>query len=150
MATMEIAIDILNKGSSKTYSHGSIVINEGVLGSHIYILIDGKIEVTKNDKFIAHINDGGSVLGEISLLLGLPYTATCRSIGETHLYAIQITPRFLEDNPKLLLMIARDLARKLHKATSSLSRTDNIQSEADQTHLAKKIEDIYAIIAELY
>lgn len=150
MATMEIAINLLNKGSSKTYPHDSIIINEGVLGKQIYILIDGKIEVTKNNKFITHINDGGSILGEISMLLGLPYTATCRSVGETHLYEIEITPRFLEDNPKLLLMIARDLARKLHKATSALASSNNDLSNTDQQFSGKKIEDIYAIIAELY
>lgn len=124
---MEISINILKKSSLKTYSHDSVIIEEGVSGGHIYILIDGKIQVTKNNTFITHITQGGSIIGEVSLLLGCPYLATCRSIGETNLYEVQITTKFLEENPNLLLMIAKELAEKLKKATTELAAHSEIE-----------------------
>ena len=85
----------------------------------MYILIDGKIKVTKNNKSIANITETGSSIGELSFLLNLPYSATCRSVGETKVIAINLTEDFFENNPSFLLYIAKDLATKLIAANKT-------------------------------
>lgn len=85
----------------------------------MYILVNGKIRVSKKNKFISYITEIGSTIGELSLLTGLPYSATCRTVGQTQVIEIALEDGFFEKNPNFLLHIAKDLAQKLIKANKS-------------------------------
>jgi len=112
-------LPIINGGEIKTFTHDSVFFKEDEIGHCMYILIHGKIKVTKNNKVIANLTEMGSTIGELSLLLDLPYTATCRSIGETKVIAINLNEEFFETNPNFLLYIAKNLATKLIAANRS-------------------------------
>ena len=116
---MTTDLPVINGGEIKIYSHDSLLFKEGEIGHYMYILIDGKIKVTKNNKAIANITEIGSSVGELSFLLNLPYSATCRSVGETKVIAINLTEDFFENNPSFLLYIAKDLATKLIAANKT-------------------------------
>lgn len=147
---METTLDLFKNATIKTFSHDSIIVNEGVIGKNLYILIDGNIEITKNDIFIAKIADKGAFIGEVSLLLGLPYSATCRSIGESKAYELEITPDFLERNPRLLLTIAKELAAKLNKANSFFAASIEMQAKYNEAELRRQAEKFSSIVAEMY
>ena len=116
---MSSGIFNISGGVVKTYANNSILFREDEIGSYIYILVEGKVEITKKNKIIANISETGSTIGEVSLLLGLPYSATCKSIGETKVVEINFNEGFFEENPYLLLHVARDLAEKLITANKS-------------------------------
>jgi CRP-like cAMP-binding protein len=112
-------LPIINGGEIKTLADDSILFAEGEIGSRMYILIDGKIKISKKNKFIAYISEAGSTIGELSLLTGLSYSATCRSVGQSQVIEVQIDDGFFEKNPNFLLHIAKDLAQKLIKSNKS-------------------------------
>lgn len=73
---------------------GERVIEEGRPGRRYYVVADGKLEVTRGSESIATVARGGGV-GEISLLAGVPCTATVTATGAALLYALDAEP-FIE------------------------------------------------------
>jgi hypothetical protein len=57
---------------------------------------------------------------------------------------------FFEHHPNFLLFIAKDLARKLNKATLSLTSTSESGALRDPSELRRKAEQMDAILKELY
>ena len=60
-------------------SAGTLVVHEGGRTGHLYVLIEGRLEVIKGDTVVASIAEPGAVLGEMSVLLDQPHTATVRA-----------------------------------------------------------------------
>ncbi|MGH8574752.1 MAG: cyclic nucleotide-binding domain-containing protein, partial [Gammaproteobacteria bacterium] len=73
---------------------GERVIEEGRPGRRYYVVADGRLEVTRGSESIATVARGGGV-GEISLLAGVPCTATVTATGAALLYALDAEP-FIE------------------------------------------------------
>ena len=64
-----------------TFAPGEVLLSEGGKKGVLYILIEGKIEVLKDDLRVGTVAEPGSILGEISVLLDVPHTATLRALG---------------------------------------------------------------------
>ena len=75
---MRAVLDYCVGGHQKSVSAGTLVIREGHTTGHLYVLIEGKLEVVKGDTVVASIAEPGAVLGEMSVLLDQPRTvAVC-------------------------------------------------------------------------
>ena len=62
----------------------SLLLREGETTGELFVLLEGELEVLKGDTVVAVVTEPGAVLGEMSVLLGLPHTATVRaSTGST-------------------------------------------------------------------
>jgi hypothetical protein len=66
---------------------GERLIEEGSPGERYYVVVDGTLDVTRGSVPIATVERGDGV-GEISLLVGMPCTATVTAATPTRLYAI--------------------------------------------------------------
>jgi CRP-like cAMP-binding protein len=55
---------------------GDTVVREGDAGGGLWILVSGALRVSKGGVSVNVVNRPGAVIGEISLLLDSPYTAT--------------------------------------------------------------------------
>jgi len=101
---------------------GELLLEEGAISDEaLYILREGSMEVLKGDVPIAVVSEPGSFLGETSLLLSLPYSATVRALEPS---AVWVAPRgcdFLESSTVVALSVARLLAKRLHLASSYLA-----------------------------
>ena len=75
------------------------------------------LEVIKGDTIVATIVEPGAVLGEMSVLLDTPHTATVRAAQDSAIYEIDDAASFLRQQPVVSLMIARMLAKRLAPAT---------------------------------
>ncbi len=73
---------------------GQRIIEEGQTGSHSYVIADGTLEVSRASLAIATVGRGDGV-GEISLLRGVPCTATVTANDAAIVYAIEAEP-FIE------------------------------------------------------
>ncbi|XP_072038563.1 cGMP-dependent protein kinase 1-like [Amphiura filiformis] len=69
------------------YSQGSCIIKEGDVGSLVYVLEEGKVEVTKEGKFLTTMTHG-KVFGELAILYNCTRTATVKALTNTKLWAI--------------------------------------------------------------
>lgn len=70
------------------YKAGSIIIQEGDVGSIVYVLEDGKVEVSRENKILHHL-DSGKVLGELAILYNCQRTATIKAHTDCKLWAIE-------------------------------------------------------------
>lgn len=72
---------------SVEYAAGSLIIKEGDIGSMLYIMEDGRVEVSKEGKVISHMSPG-KVFGELAVLYNCKRTATIKAATGCKLYAI--------------------------------------------------------------
>jgi CRP/FNR family cyclic AMP-dependent transcriptional regulator len=99
---------------------GIVLLAEGQKTGRIFVLAQGSIEVLKGDTQITVLDEPGSLVGEMSLLLDIPHTATARTLGACRIHAIDDAAAFLRLNPDLSWLIARLLANRLNAATTYL------------------------------
>ncbi len=94
-----------------------IIFSEGDNSSEMYILLSGKVEIMKDKKRIAIVEEEGSYLGELSTLLGIPRSATVRTMSSCQFLMVSADKvmDFLESSPALGLKLARMLADRLVK-----------------------------------
>lgn len=83
----------------------------------LYFLLSGKVQVSRDDVRIAVIKTPGSVLGEMSVLLGVPSTASVVAMEESSFYIAEEPVSFLDAYPKVAIHMARGLAHRLDSAT---------------------------------
>ena len=108
-------------GHRRNVPVGTLVVHEGGRTGHLYVLIEGRLEVIKGDTVVANITEPGAVLGEMSVLLDLPHTATVRAAADSTIYEIDDAASFLRKEPEVSLLIARTLAQRLNVANTYLA-----------------------------
>ncbi|CAN7671287.1 cyclic nucleotide-binding domain-containing protein [Bradyrhizobium sp. LjRoot220] len=108
-------------GHRRGISAGTEVLHEGGRTGHLYVLIEGRLDVVKGDTVVATITEPGAVLGEMSVLLDAPHTATVRAAQDSAIYEIDDAASFLRQQPAVALIIARMLAQRLNVATTYLA-----------------------------
>lgn len=87
----------------QSYADGEIIFNEGESSSEMYVVRAGKVEISKlvgGHSIRLAVLDRGSFFGEMSLLEGLPRSATARAVGSVSLLVLR--------PGSLLLQIRRD------------------------------------------
>jgi CRP/FNR family transcriptional regulator, cyclic AMP receptor protein len=118
---MRDILDYCIGGVRHNVSAGTEVLHEGGRTGHLYVLIEGRLEVVKGDTIVATITEPGAVLGEMSVLLDTPHTATVRAAQDSAIYEIDDAASFLRQQPAVSLMIARMLAQRLNVANTYLA-----------------------------
>jgi CRP-like cAMP-binding protein len=107
--------------------------------------MSGKLEVLKGEMVVATIAEPGAVLGEMSVLLGLPHTATVRACSDTVVYEFADAASLLKREPEVALLIARMLAQRLNAANTYLADLKR-QYAGHGTHLAMVGEVLQSMI----
>ncbi len=105
---------------------GSFIFEEGDLGTEMYIIQSGKVEILK------HQSDGeqrqlaillqGDFFGEMSILEDLPRTASVRAIADCKLVEINGSTfdQMLRKNPEIAVRMMRKLSRRLRETDAML------------------------------
>lgn len=98
-----------------SYPPHELVFFEGDHSSEMYILLSGKVEILKDNKRIAVVEEEGSYLGELSTLLGIPRSATVKTMSSCQFIVVSEDKvmDFLASSPVLALKLARMLADRL-------------------------------------
>jgi len=118
---MRAVLDYCTGGIQRNVPAGSAVIHEGGTTGHLYVLIEGRLEILKGDTVVAVIGEPGAVLGEMSVLLDQPHTATVRAAADSTIYEFSDAASCLRDQPELALLVARLLAQRLNVANTYLA-----------------------------
>ncbi len=140
---------IILRGYKRVLEADEIICRENEPGDSFYIILSGAVEV-----FVESINKQvatrhpGEFIGEMSLLMGTPRTATLRTLEATVLFVVD------RDNLQSLLEKQPDLADKisveLSKRQETLERlgikiAGNAQNETPFTQIRKRIQAIFGI-----
>lgn len=104
---------------------GDTVVREGESGEGLWILVSGTLQISKAGIAINTINRPGAAIGEISLLLDSPYSATVVA-GEPSTVRYAADGRaFLMSDPAITRLIAVGLAERLNFVTTYLADLKN-------------------------
>jgi len=100
------------------FSTGDIILQQNSTGTQFYILMEGKVGVYKDGTKIAEYDEPGTVIGEISAILGTPRTATIIALAESEFILIEGS---IEDeirtHPDIILYVLTNLAERLRATT---------------------------------
>ena len=118
----------------KTFDHGEVLFNEGEREEILYILIEGNIEVLKNDLQIRTVSEPGAIFGEISVLLDIPHSATVKALSPSRTYVVERAGEFLQSHTDIAYQLAKLLAQRLYGITSYLVDMKS-QFEDQKNHL---------------
>jgi CRP/FNR family cyclic AMP-dependent transcriptional regulator len=94
---------------------GTVLCREGEIGQEFFVIVAGKVKVTRKGRRVA-IRGGGDFVGEIALLEEIPRTATVTADTPVRLFVLTRKDfrHLLDENPgverKVLLALARRLA----------------------------------------
>lgn len=100
---------------------GMTLIEQGGNTGQLYVLKDGHLEVVRDGRHVSTIKTPGAVVGEMSVLLGVPQTATVRAITEVDYFVVDNALEVLSAHPDWLLQIARLLAQRVNQTTAELT-----------------------------
>ena len=101
---------------------GMSLIEQGGKTGQLYVLKEGQLEVLRDGKHVSTIKTPGAVVGEMSVLLDTPQSATVRAITEVEYFVIDNAIDILNTHPDWLLQIARLLAQRVNATTALLTR----------------------------
>jgi CRP/FNR family cyclic AMP-dependent transcriptional regulator len=141
---MRELLDTCSDRPAKTLAAGTILLEQGVKTGRMYVLVRGSIEILRGSTQVAILDDPGALVGEMSILLNSPHTATARALTEIEAYFIADGAEFFRQRPEASYLVARMLARRLNAATTYLA--DLKQQFAGETNHLEIVGDVLAAL----
>jgi CRP-like cAMP-binding protein len=102
------------------FAPGDTLIREGGEAHELFVLIEGQVEVLRKQTEVSYVDEPGSVFGEMSVLLDMPYSATVKALSPVRAHVIDEPLAFLGSQAEIALELAALLARRLYYTTSYL------------------------------
>lgn len=130
----------------KRYEAGTTIIAEGERIDGLHILIRGDLEVLRQATQVSHIDEPGSILGEMAVLLDQPASASVKALSEAEMYVVADASAFLASRPEVALHLATLLARRLYYTTTYL--VDLQQQAAGKRQDLDLVDQILAKLAQ--
>ena len=94
---------------TRTLADGEVLLVQGEGGGDLFILLSGKLAVVRDGVNIATISQPGTLVGELSVLLGIRNSATVSAEREAKVRVIRDANTLLDSEPGL----ARPLSPRL-------------------------------------
>lgn len=110
---MSSIFELLRDREVSRFDLGQIVLQQGEETHRLYFLIEGEVEVLKDDVRIATASQSGAVFGEMAVLLGRGHTATVRALKPSSFYVIENPREFLNNSPAACLHVCDLLVRRI-------------------------------------
>jgi small-conductance mechanosensitive channel len=129
-------LQLVEYGYRQLFPAKQIVCEEDTSGEAFYIILKGAVEIfsRRAEQYIATLNEG-EFFGEMALLMGIPRSATVRTLEETVLFVIE-----RNDLQKLLNAhqgLADQIAEKLLERQQILRDMGILSTFSDETPLFK-------------
>lgn len=125
--------------SQLSFAAGEIIFTQGELGTEMFIIQDGEVEIIKHIGGQSHVLsrlERGDFFGEMALLEALPRTADARAVTDVKLVAINGSrfDEMLRRNPEVAVRIIRKYSKRLREANELLEKL--VGREVDMDHQA--------------
>jgi len=105
----------------QTLAPGTILFAEGKHDQTLCVLVDGEVEILKDDFQVNTVSEPGAVFGEMSILLNGPHTATVRARTPCRVHMIENGEAFLRENKDMAYDLLRIVAGRLQGVTTHLT-----------------------------
>ena len=99
---------------------GEVLILQGGPGGDLFVLEDGQLSVERDGVPVTTISAQSALVGEMSVLLGTPNSATVRAVGPVTVRTITDARTQLMQDPELTFHLASLVAARLDATTALL------------------------------
>ena len=110
---MSKILQLIQDRAVRRFEPGEIVIEQGAQTHRLYVLIDGKVEVVKDDVRISTISEPGATFGDISVLLNVSHSATVRALTPCSFHVLENPLELLQTSPPICFHVCELPARRL-------------------------------------
>jgi CRP-like cAMP-binding protein len=100
---------------------GDVLITQGESDGNLYVLDAGMLSVERDGVKIATIDQFDALIGEMSLLLGKPHSATVRASSKARVRVVRDAMLVLERHPLITLRLATLLCQRLDSTSALLA-----------------------------
>lgn len=113
-----------------SYEPGDIVITEGGDSTGVWVLVSGSLLITKSGKEVNRVTQPGALVGEMSILLGVPDSATVAAAEPCRMRYAENGEALLTSDPRIIHLVAVGLAERLNFVTTYLADLKNQYGDA--------------------
>jgi len=117
---MESLLDLAASHPLRTLSPNETLIAQGQPGGDLFVLVSGELSVERDGISIATIVTPSSLVGEMSVVLGSPASATVRASKPTTVRVIADARQYLKTDPELTFRLAWLMANRLDATSAYL------------------------------
>lgn len=143
----EELLQLIEYGYRQLFPPQQIVCEEGTPGESFYIILNGSVEIFSKrvEQYIATLNEG-EFFGEMSLLLGIPRSATVRTLEDTVLFVIERNDlqKLLEDHSGLADQIASKLMER-QQTLREMGLLSELSEETPFIRIRKRLQTLFGI-----
>jgi CRP/FNR family cyclic AMP-dependent transcriptional regulator len=111
---MSSILDLLADCEVRRLNTGDTVIKEGERTGFLYFLIEGAVEVRKDNALLFASSQPGTVFGELSTLLGGNHLSTVTAVKPSAFYVVENPRTFLATSPAVCFHVCETLATRLN------------------------------------
>jgi CRP/FNR family cyclic AMP-dependent transcriptional regulator len=141
---MSSILDLLTEYEVRRFNTGETVIKEGERSGLLYFLIEGAIEVRKDDLLLFATSQPGTVLGELSTLLGGNHHATVNAVKPCAFYIVTNPRTFLATSPAVCFHVCETLATRLNAMLEYLRDTKRQFEDHDHIGMVDQVLETLA------
>lgn len=120
-------------------SPGEILIVQGEQSGDLFVLESGQLAVERDGVAVTTLTEPGTLVGEMSILLNKPNTATVRAEGYASVRVMHEARAVLGGNADLALGLAALVAGRLDATTALLVHLSSEHTTASERSLVGKI-----------
>src|SRR3982750_1806107 len=95
---MATILELIAKHKVESFEVGGIVMEQGTGTGPLFVLIQGEVEVLRDNVQVAKVSEPGAVFGEMSVLLEKFHTATVRVLKPSSFAIVENPRQFLESS----------------------------------------------------
>lgn len=106
-------LEIVSNQPARHYAAGEIALLQDEPCDQVLVLLEGEVEVLRDEQRVARTAEPGAVFGEMSMLLGGNCTATVRCTTPSRFAVIDQPIEFFATSPLASLHVAKVLARRI-------------------------------------
>jgi len=110
---MSAILELLRDREVRRFAPGEVVLEQGQATGRLYFLIQGTVEVVKDDVRLATSSQPGAVFGEMAMILGGPHTATVRALETSEFHLVEDPRAFFNGSPAACMHVCELLARRI-------------------------------------
>ena len=98
---------------TRSFAPGEVVMEQDSATGPLLVLVEGEVEILRDNVRVAKTAQAGAVFGEMSVLLGCAHTATVRALRPSRFAIIEDPRQFLTSSAAASFHVAGLLAKRL-------------------------------------
>jgi len=140
---------LANNGVERVFAAGEPVIRQGDAGNSLFVIMDGRVEVTARQGDAPSVRlatmDAGAYFGEMSLMTGAPRVATVTALVESRLLEVDkdCFRGILAERPDLVQLLGEALQSRLAERAEAIAGVERTLPE--QQDIFRRIRDFFAM-----